>query len=50
MDTKKDGVIDFDEFLCAAVLFQRGSIEDKLRCKLLIFIFTRVKGLHSIIN
>ena len=31
IDTKKDNVIDFEEYVCAVALFQIGSTEEKIR-------------------
>lgn len=33
IDTKKDGILDFEEYTCAVALFRTGNTEDKLRCK-----------------
>jgi Ca2+-binding EF-hand superfamily protein len=33
IDTKKDDVIDFEEFLCAVAVFRLGTTEDKIKCK-----------------
>ena len=33
IDTKKDDVVDFEEFLCAVAVFLLGSTEDKIKCK-----------------
>lgn len=33
-DTKKDGVIDFEEYLCAIALFRLGSADEKIKCKI----------------
>ena len=31
MDTKKDGVIDFEEFVSAVALFRIGTTEEKIK-------------------
>lgn len=31
MDSKKDNVLDFEEYLCAVALFRAGSTEEKIR-------------------
>lgn len=31
IDTKKDGVIDFEEYFCAVCLFRIGNIEEKIK-------------------
>ena len=31
IDTKKDNVIDFEEYVCAVALFRIGSTEEKIR-------------------
>ena len=36
-DTKKDGAIDFDEYLCAVALFRAGTVEDKIKCSFTVF-------------
>lgn len=30
-DTKKDGVIDFEEYLCAIALFRLGTADEKIK-------------------
>jgi len=37
MDVKKDGVVDFEEFLCAVALFRVGSTEDKIKVLFLMY-------------
>ena len=31
MDSKKNQVIDFEEYVCAVALFRAGSTEDKIK-------------------
>ena len=31
IDTKKDNVIDFEEYVCAVALFRIGNTEEKIR-------------------
>lgn len=31
-DTKRDGSIDFEEYLCGVTVFRSGSVDDKLKC------------------
>jgi hypothetical protein len=31
MDSKRDQVIDFEEYVCAVALFRAGSTEDKIK-------------------
>jgi len=42
IDTKKDGYIDFEEYLCAMTTFKKGAIDDKI--KLLFILYDPVKG------
>ena len=37
IDTKKDGVIDFEEYVCAIALFRIGSTEDKIMLLFLMY-------------
>jgi len=32
-DTKRDGVIDFEEYLCGVTVFRAGGAEEKMKCK-----------------
>jgi hypothetical protein len=37
LDIKKDGVIDFEEYLCAVTVFRSGTLDDKAKCKFLSY-------------
>jgi Ca2+-binding EF-hand superfamily protein len=37
IDVKKDGLVDFEEFLCAVALFRVGSNEDKIKVLFLMY-------------
>jgi Ca2+-binding EF-hand superfamily protein len=45
IDIKKDGVIDFEEYLCALILLRFGSPEEKL--KLLFLMYDPYKGING---
>ncbi len=32
-DTKRDGVIDFEEYLCGVTVFRADGVEEKMKCK-----------------
>ena len=37
IDTKRDGVLDFEEYLCAVALFRVGSTEEKIKLLYLMY-------------
>ena len=44
IDSKKDNVIDFEEYVCAVALFRLGSTEEKIR--ILFLMYDPIKGIH----
>eukprot|EP00598_Pedospumella_elongata_P008564 CAMPEP_0184995712 /NCGR_PEP_ID=MMETSP1098-20130426/53720_1 /TAXON_ID=89044 /ORGANISM="Spumella elongata, Strain CCAP 955/1" /LENGTH=123 /DNA_ID=CAMNT_0027522015 /DNA_START=21 /DNA_END=389 /DNA_ORIENTATION=+ len=41
-DTKRDGVIDFEEYLCVVTVFRAGGAEEKMKC-----IYIMYEGIKS---
>lgn len=37
LDTKKDGIIDWEEYISAIAVFRHGTIEDKIKCLYLMY-------------
>jgi hypothetical protein len=50
VDSKKDGLIDFEEFLSAVALFRVGSIEDKIKGCWFWFRFTHFYLSHCLFS
>lgn len=46
-DTKRDGSIDFEEYLCGVTVFRTGTIEDKLKCTFTVVFQVQLSSLKA---